>query len=125
MARFHLAEHATTTLKQSFFFHSILMIFSGLGVWLILSKSSSETILKNEFKAFILIIGITGVYISSAFIRLEVFASISLIILTSICLSILSREIFKINLSEKRSYFIKICFVVGFAFFILNYLVVV
>ncbi len=107
-----VAEHATTTLQQSFFFHSILMIFSGISVWLILSKKSSETIIKNEIKAFILIIGITGVYISSAFIRLEVFASLSLIILTSVGLSILSREIFKINLSGKRSYFIKICFVV-------------
>ena len=106
-----VAEHATTTLSQSFFFHSILMIFSGLGVWLILSKKSSETIIKNEFKAFIIIIGITGVYVSSAFIRLEVFASISLIILTSIGLSILGKEIFKINLSGKRSYFIKTCFV--------------
>ena len=106
-----VAEHATTTLHQSFFFHSILMIFSGLCVWLILSKKSSETIIKNEFKAFIIIIGITGVYVSSVFIRLEVFASISLIILTSVGLSILTREIFKINLSKKRSYFIKICFV--------------
>ena len=106
-----VAEHATTTLQQSFFFHSILMIFSGLGVWLILSKKSSEAIIKNEFKAFIIIFGITGVYISSAFIRLEVFASLSLIILTSIGLSILSREIFKINLSGKRSYFVKACFV--------------
>ena len=106
-----VAEHATTTLPQSFFFHSILMIFSGLGVWLILSKKSSETIIKNEFKAFIIIIGITGVYVSSAFIRLEIFSSISLIILTSIGLSILGKEIFKINLSGKRSYFIKTCFV--------------
>ena len=107
-----VAEHATTSLQQSFFFHSILMIFSGLGVWLILSKKSFGTIIKNEFKAFIIIIGITGVYVSSAFIRLEVFASISLIIFTSVGLSILSREIFKINLSGKRSYFIKTCFVV-------------
>ena len=107
-----VAEHATTTLIQSFFFHSILMIFSGLGVWLILSKKSFEFIIKNEFKAFIIIIGITGVYVSSAFIRLEVFASLSLIILTSVGLSILSREIFKINLSGKRSYFIKTCFIV-------------
>ena len=106
-----VAEHATTTLQQSFFLHSILMIFSGLGVWLILSKKSSETTIKNEFKAFIIIFGITGAYISSAFIRLELFASISLIILTSVGLSILSREIFKINLFGKRSYFIKTCFV--------------
>ena len=106
-----VAEHSTTTLQQSFIFHSILMIFSGLCVWLILSKTSSETIIKNEFKAFIIIFGITGVYISSAFIRLEVFASLSLIILTSIGLSILTKEIFKINLSGKKSYFIKTCFV--------------
>ena len=106
-----VAEHATTTLQQSFFFHSILMIFSGISVWLILSKKFSETNIKNEFKAFIIIIGITGVYISSAFIRLEVFSSISLIILTSIGLSILTKEIFKINLSGKKSYFIKTCFV--------------
>jgi dolichyl-diphosphooligosaccharide---protein glycosyltransferase len=109
-----VAEHATTTLQQSFFFHSILMIFSGIGVWLILSKKPSESkiIIKNEMKVFILIIGITGVYVSSAFVRLEVFASISLIILTSVGLSILSREIFKINLPGKRSYFIKTSFVV-------------
>ena len=106
-----VSEHATTTLQQSFFFHSILMIFSGLGFWLILSKKSSETIIKNEFKIFMIIFGIIGVYVSSAFIRLEVFASLSLIILTSVGLSILSREIFKINLSGKRSYFIKTCFV--------------
>jgi dolichyl-diphosphooligosaccharide--protein glycosyltransferase len=108
-----VAEHATTTIAQSFFFHSILMIFSGIGVWLILSKKSSESniIIKNEMKVFILIIGITGVYVSSAFVRLEVFASISLIILTSIGISILAREIFKIKLSGKRSYLLKTSFV--------------
>jgi dolichyl-diphosphooligosaccharide--protein glycosyltransferase len=52
--------------------------------------------------------GITGVYVSSAFIRLEVFASISLIFLTSIALSILIKEIFKINLSKKKNYLLKI-----------------
>ena len=89
------------------------MIFSGIGVWLILSKKSSESniIIKNEMKVFILIIGITGVYVSSAFVRLEVFASISLIILTSIGISILAREIFKIKLSGKRSYLLKTSFV--------------
>jgi len=61
------------------------MIFAGIGVWLLLSKkiSSNEIFVKNEIKAFILIIGITGVYVSSVFIRLELFASISLIILSS------------------------------------------
>jgi dolichyl-diphosphooligosaccharide--protein glycosyltransferase len=44
--------------------------------------------------SFSLIIGLTGIYVSSAFVRLEVFASISLIILSSIGLSILIKEIF-------------------------------
>ena len=31
-----VSEHATTTISQSFLFHSILMIFAGIGIWLIL-----------------------------------------------------------------------------------------
>jgi len=109
-----IAEHATTTLAQSFFFHSILMIFAGLGIWIILSKKS-ETILnvKNDMIAFSLIIGLTGIYVSSAFVRLEVFASISLIILSSIGLSILIKEIFgNKNIFEKlrKEKIIKISF---------------
>mgnify|MGYP006422479585 FL=1 len=109
-----VAEHATPNISQSFMFHSILMIFSGLGAWFILSKKSfqSKIIIKNDLKIFVLIVGITGVYVSSVFIRLEVFASISLIILASITLSVLSKEIFKINLSSKRSYILKISYVV-------------
>jgi len=108
-----VAEHATPTIKQSFLFNSILMIFSGLGIWLILSKKSlqSELIIKNDMKIFALIIGITGVYVSSSFIRLELFASLSLIILASIALSILTKEIFKINLSKKKSFSLKISYV--------------
>ncbi len=90
-----VAEHATTTLSQSFFFHSILMIFAGIGIWIILSKKTEGiTHVKNDMIAFSLIIGLSGVYVSSAFVRLEVFASISLIILSSIGLSILTKEIF-------------------------------
>ena len=109
-----VAEHATPTMAQSFLLHSILMIFSGLGIWFILSKKSfqSKIIIKNDMKIFVLIIGITGIYVSSAFIRLEVFASISLIILASIALSILTREIFKINLLSKQSYVLKISYTV-------------
>lgn len=108
-----VAEHATPNIAQSFIFHSVLMIFSGLGVWLILSKKlfQSNIIIKNDIKTFVLILGITGVYVSSAFIRLEVFASISLIILASIALSILSKEIFTINLSRVKSYTLKISYV--------------
>ncbi|MCV0399554.1 MAG: hypothetical protein K5785_06100 [Nitrosarchaeum sp.] len=89
-----VAEHASTTLVQSFFFHSILMIFAGIGIWIILSKSKTEY-LPNDMKVFALVLGITGVYVSSTFVRLEVFASISLILLSSISLSILAKEFFK------------------------------
>ena len=53
-------------------------------------------------RVFVLIMGITGVYVSSAFIRLEVFASISLIFLASIGLSILIKQIFKIIYPRKK-----------------------
>jgi len=105
-----VAEHATTSIQLSFFFHSILLLFSALGAWFLLSKKISSSIIfeRNDMRVFVLIMGITGVYVSSAFIRLEVFASISLIFLTSIGLSILIKEIFKINLSKKKNYSIKI-----------------
>ena len=105
-----VAEHATTSIQLSFLFHSILLIFSALGAWFLLSKKIPQSIIfeRNDMRVFVLIMGITGVYVSSAFIRLEVFASISLIFLTSIGLSILIKEIFKINLSKKKNYSLKI-----------------
>ena len=85
------------------------MIFAGIGIWLFLSKkiSQNKIFIKNDMKAFVLIIGITGVYVSSVFIRLEIFASISLIILSSIGLSILTKEIFKIKFSGKKIIYLK------------------
>jgi len=108
-----VAEHATPTIAQSYIFHSIYLIFAGLGAWFILSKKSfqSKITIKSDMKIFALIMGMTGVYVSSSFIRLEVFASISLIILASIALSILTKEIFKINTSKKKSFSIKVSFV--------------
>jgi len=105
-----VAEHATTSIQLSFFFHSVLLIFSAIGAWFLLSKKISSSIIfeRTDMRVFVLIMGITGVYVSSAFIRLEVFASISLIFLTSIGLSILIKEIFKINLSKKKNYSLKI-----------------
>jgi dolichyl-diphosphooligosaccharide--protein glycosyltransferase len=109
-----IAEHATPTTSQSFFFHSILMIFAGLGIWIILSKKSKNILnLRNDMIVFSLIIGLTGIYVSSSFVRLEVFASISLIILSSIGLSILIKEIFSYkDLFEKinKGRIIKISF---------------
>ncbi len=87
-----VAEHATTTLAQSFYFSSILMIFAGIGIWFILKNKDqihSFSKLRNDMIVFTLIISLMGVYISSSFIRLELFASVSVIILSSIGLSVL------------------------------------
>jgi len=107
-----VAEHASTSIDLSFLFHSVWMIFAGLGIWFILSKKIFQTFVKNDMKAFVIIIGISGVYISSSFIRLEVFASISLIILSSIALSILTKNIFKIKFFGRKNYLFKISYVV-------------
>lgn len=101
-----VAEHATTTIQQSFWFLSILMVFAGIGIWLIFRQKSQSShsfvYIKNDMTAFALIIGLIGVYISSAFVRLEVFASISIIILSSIGLSILSAEILKTKKLDRK-----------------------
>jgi dolichyl-diphosphooligosaccharide--protein glycosyltransferase len=91
-----VSEHATTTTDISFFFFSVLMIFAGLGAWLLFQKKVNHSLkIKGEMAAFALIIGFIGIYFSSAFIRLEVFGSISVIILSSIGVSILISKILK------------------------------
>ena len=107
-----VAEHATTSIELSFLFHSVWMIFAGIGIWLLLFKKTSQTFVKNDMKAFVLIFGMSGVYIGSVFIRLEVFASLSLIILSSIALSILAKNIFKIKFLGKKNYLFKISFAI-------------
>jgi dolichyl-diphosphooligosaccharide--protein glycosyltransferase len=99
-----VAEHATTTIQQSFFMHSILMIFAGLGIWIIFSKIKTKSLkyIQNDMIAFTLILGLIGVYVSSAFLRLELFASLSIIVLSSIGLSIITREIINYNKQNKN-----------------------
>jgi len=93
-----VSEHATTSLDISFYFFSILMIFAGIGAWLLLQKKVTHSFkIKGEMAAFALIIGLVGVYFSSAFVRLEVFGSISIIILASLGLSILISRILKVQ----------------------------
>ncbi|PJC50613.1 MAG: hypothetical protein CO032_03855, partial [Nitrosopumilales archaeon CG_4_9_14_0_2_um_filter_34_16] len=55
-----VSEHATTTMEQSFLFHSILMVFSGLGVWLIIKnvQTKNSSIIKNDMLSFSLIMGL-------------------------------------------------------------------
>lgn len=88
-----VAEHATPTLAQSFFFHSVLIIFAGLGAWL-LWRFGSDFRQGRDMIAFSLIIGLTGVYISTIFIRLQLFASIALIILSSIGIAMIAAKLF-------------------------------
>jgi len=91
-----VSEHATSTIDISFFFFSILMVFAGLGAWLLFQKKVNRSLqIKGEMAAFALIIGFLGIYFSSAFVRLEVFGSISVIILSSIGISILISKILK------------------------------
>jgi len=91
-----VSEHATTTTDISFFFFSILMVFAGLGAWLLFQKKVNRSLkIKGEMAAFALIIGFLGIYFSSAFIRLEIIGSISVIILASIGVSILISKILK------------------------------
>ena len=109
-----IAEHASVSTALSFLLHSVWMIFAGIGIWIILSRkiSQTETFVKNDMTAFLLIFGITGLYISSIFVRLEVFASIALIILSSVGLTILSKKIFSVTFSGKTNYPIKISYVI-------------
>ena len=91
-----VSEHATTTIDISFYFFSILMVFAGLGAWLLFQKKATHSLkIKGEMAAFALIIGLLGIYFSSAFVRLEIFGSISVIILSSIGISILISKILK------------------------------
>ncbi len=93
-----VSEHATTTIDISFYFFSILMVFAGIGAWLLFQKKVNQSLkIKGEMAAFALIIGFLGIYFSSAFVRLEVFGSISVIILSSIGISILISKILKVG----------------------------
>ncbi|MCE2498746.1 MAG: hypothetical protein J4F28_07160 [Nitrosopumilaceae archaeon] len=91
-----VAEHATTTLQQSFLFHTVFMIFAGIGIWLVIRALAryrqDRVYVRPDMLAFALMIGMTGVYISSSYVRLEVFAAVSVIIMASLGLGMLSRE---------------------------------
>ena len=58
--------------------------------------------IKKDMTFFALILGLLGVYFSSAFIRLEVFGGISLIILASIGASILISKILKEHRNQTK-----------------------
>ena len=111
-----VSEHATLNIAQSFQFHSILLIFSSIGIWLILKNSKKIKYLSNDMLIFTLAIGFFGVYIGSAFMRLEVFASIGLIILSSIGLSIMIKSLIKNKENRSNSKIFNYVFLSGIIF---------
>ncbi len=103
-----VAEHATPTLTQNFTYFSILMLFAGLGIWLIFRKKwgdqkSLPVGIKNEMTVFALIIGIVGAYAGGTFARLELLTATSVIILSSVGLAVITSEILKKGTLMKTS----------------------
>ena len=109
-----ISEHSTPSIHQSFFFHTVLLIFSGIGVWFLISNKTSFMIEKKSLITFSLIFGILGAYISSTFLRLEVFASLSLILLSSLGISFLLKSYSQISLNKNRKilYSFFCCFII-------------
>jgi dolichyl-diphosphooligosaccharide--protein glycosyltransferase len=97
-----IAEHSTTTIFQSFLFHSVFMIFAAIGAWLIFKNLLNDSNSRRDVQVFALIFGLLGAYISSAFIRLELFSSLSIIMLGSIGLAMLTKEIFRPEQKENK-----------------------
>ena len=64
-------------------------------MWFLFSKKTIN--LKTDMRIFAILISIISIYVSSAFIRLELFASVGIIILGSIGLAILTQKIFEQN----------------------------
>ena len=91
-----VSEHQTTDMESSFIFLSVFIIFALIGIWFLFSRKTID--LKTDKRVFALIIGITALYLSSAFIRLELFASVGVIILGSIGLAILFKKLFESNI---------------------------
>ena len=91
-----VSEHMTTTIDASFSFVSVFIIFGMIGIWFLLSRKTID--LNIDKRIFALIIGISAIYVSSSFIRLEIFASVGLIVLGSIGLAILTKKILESNI---------------------------
>ena len=93
------------------------MIFSGMGIWLIIKnvQTKNSSFINNDMLSFSLILGLVGVYLSSTFVRLEVFASIAVIILASLGLTTLTKEFFKNKSKSKNpiSKFLQLSYVTG------------
>jgi len=77
-------------------FVSVFIIFGIIGAWFLFSRKTID--LKIDKRVFALVTSIFAIYISSSFVRLELFASVGLIILGSIGLAILFKKIYESNM---------------------------
>ncbi len=93
-----VSEHLTTSLNLSFTFLSVFLIFSVIGIWVLFSRNNTN--FKIDMKIFALVVSIIAIYVSSSFIRLELFASVAMIILGSIGLKTLLEKTFNQNNSK-------------------------
>ena len=84
-----VSEHQTLSIFQSFEFHTVWMIFSGIGVWFLFSNKDKKFSISHDFKIYSLSFILFGAYIGSAYMRLEVFTSIGIIIGASLGLKTL------------------------------------
>ncbi|MBC8250671.1 MAG: hypothetical protein H8E89_03690 [Candidatus Nitrosopelagicus sp.] len=91
-----VSEHMTTTLEASFSYVSVFIIFGLIGSWFLFSRKKID--LNVDKRIFALILSICAIYISSSFVRLELFASVGLIVLSSIGLAILTKKILESNI---------------------------
>jgi len=91
-----VSEHMTTSLSTSYIFVSVFIIFGIIGAWFLFSRKTID--LKIDKRVFALITSIAAIYISSSFVRLEIFASVGLIILGAIGLAILFKKIYESNI---------------------------
>ncbi len=92
-----VAEHFTPTIIDYIQDYSILIPLAGYGAYISFKK-------RTPMHIFVLVLAITGVYVSASFARLMVFSSISIITLASIALFEITRVIFEH--SYRRRYLI-------------------
>jgi dolichyl-diphosphooligosaccharide---protein glycosyltransferase len=86
-----VAEQNPPTLRDYFANFSTLLIFSGIGSWIALKRRREATFI------FALIVAITGIYVSTGFVRLLVFAAVGIIIVSAIGLQWVTRLVLEMT----------------------------
>ena len=98
-----VSEHQALNIHNSFQFHSLLMIFAGIGIWILFLKKNILKKPRSEIIIFTLTFGIFGAYIGSSFMRLEVFTSLGIIFLSSIGIASIIGFLETNSLNQKKS----------------------